>query len=91
MKDPSQNSFRYSSKVIIIVMIGHYIWMALLYTIAGVYSGKNPLEVVKHTPAYLTAVGTMSSAATLGVALQCAGKAKPLRKRYGTVWNSAVC
>ena len=68
-------------KVIIIVMIGHYIWMALLYTIAGVYSGKNPLEVVKHYgPAYLTAVGTMSSAATLGVALQCAGKAKPLRK-----------
>ena len=34
-------------KVIIIVMIGHYIWMALLYTIAGAYSGKNPLEVVK--------------------------------------------
>lgn len=69
-------------KVIIIVMIGHYIWMALLYTIwPAVYSGKNPLEVVKHYgPAYLTAVGTMSSAATLGVALQCAGKAKPLRK-----------
>ena len=57
------------------------ILMALLYTIAGVYSGKNPLEVVKHYgPAYLTAVGTMSSAATLGVALQCADKAKPLRK-----------
>ena len=55
--------------------------MALLYTIAGAYSGKNPLEVVKHYgPAYLTAVGTMSSAATLGVALQCAGKEKPLRK-----------
>ena len=66
---------------VVIVMIGHYIWMALLYTIAGAYSGKNPLEVVKHYgPAYLTAVGTMSSAATLGVALQCAGKAKPLRK-----------
>ena len=66
---------------VVIVMIGHYIWMALLYTIAGAYSGKNPLEVVKHYgPAYLTAVGTMSSAATLGVALQCAGKATPLRK-----------
>ena len=26
-------------KVIIIVMIGHYIWMALLYFLAGVYSG----------------------------------------------------
>ena len=31
-------------------------------------------------PAYLTAVGTMSSAATLAVALQCARKSKVLRK-----------
>lgn len=68
-------------EVIVIVLIGHFIWMALLYTIAGVYSGENPFEVIKHYgPAYLTAVGTMSSAATLAVALQCAGKAKPLRK-----------
>ena len=59
-------------KVIIIVMIGHYIWMALLYGVAGAYSGKNPIEVVKHYgPAYITAVGTMSSAATLAVALRC--------------------
>lgn len=68
-------------EVIVIVLIGHFIWMTLLYTIAGAYSGENPLEVIKHYgPAYLTAVGTMSSAATLAVALQCAGKAKPLRK-----------
>jgi Na+/H+-dicarboxylate symporter len=67
--------------VIIIVMIGHYIWMTLLYGIAGAYSGKNPLEVVRHYgPAYLTAVGTMSSAATLSVALQCANKSSVLRK-----------
>ena len=68
-------------QVIVIVLIGHYIWMALLYLIAGAYSKENPMEVVKHYgPAYLTAIGTMSSAATLAVALQCAGKAKPLRK-----------
>ena len=68
-------------KVIIIVMIGHYLWMTLLYVIAGVYSGKNPLEVVKHYgPAYITAVGTMSSAATLAVALRCARKSSVLRK-----------
>ena len=68
-------------KVIIIVMIGHYLWMTLLYLIAGAYSGKNPLEVVKHYgPAYITAVGTMSSAATLAVALRCARKASVLRK-----------
>ena len=68
-------------KVIIIVMIGHYLWMTLLYLIAGAYSGKNPLEVVKHYgPAYITAVGTMSSAATFAVALRCAGKSSVLRK-----------
>ena len=68
-------------QVIVIVLIGHFIWMALLYFLAGVYSHENPMEVVRHYgPAYLTAVGTMSSAATLAVALQCVGKAKPLRK-----------
>lgn len=68
-------------KIILIVMLGHYIWMAVLYIIAGIYSGKNPLEVVKHYgPAYLTAVGTMSSAATLSVALDCARKSKVLRR-----------
>ena len=68
-------------KAIIIVMIGHYIWLFVLYAIAGAYSGKNPMEVVKHYgPAYITAVGTMSSAATLSVALDCANKSKVLRK-----------
>lgn len=67
-------------KVIVIVLIGHYIWMAVLYGLAGAYSGENPMEVLKHYgPAYLTAVGTMSSAATLSVALSCARKSKVLR------------
>ena len=66
---------------VVIVMIGHYIWLTVLYVVAGVYSGKNPIEVVKHYgPAYITAVGTMSSAATLAVALRCARKAKVLRE-----------
>ncbi len=67
--------------VIVIVMIGHFLWMTVLYAVAGAYSGHNPWEVVRHyAPAYLTAVGTMSSAATLAVALQCARKSKVLRK-----------
>jgi Na+/H+-dicarboxylate symporter len=66
--------------VIIIVLIGHYIWMAVLYGTATAYSGLSGLEVVKHYgPAYLTAVGTMSSAATLAVALKCAHQSKNLR------------
>lgn len=68
-------------QVIVIVLIGHYIWMALLYALAGIYAKENPMAVVKnYGPAYLTAIGTMSSAATLAVALQCANKSEPLRK-----------
>ena len=64
--------------IIIIVMIGHYIWLALLYGIAGAYSGKNPMNVLRnYGPAYMTAIGTMSSAATLSVALECARKSEP--------------
>ncbi len=65
-------------KVILIVMAGHYIWLAVLYGVGGLYSGENPLKVVKnYGPAYITAVGTMSSAATLAVALRCAKKSEP--------------
>lgn len=66
--------------VIVIVLIGHLIWLTLLYLIGGVISKKNPWEVVRHYgPAYLTAVGTMSSAASLPMALKCAHKSKVLK------------
>jgi len=62
-------------KVILIVLVGHYIWIAILYTIGGIVSGKNPWSLLKHYgPAYMTAVGTMSSAATLPVSLKCVRK-----------------
>ncbi|MDE6107213.1 MAG: dicarboxylate/amino acid:cation symporter, partial [Oscillospiraceae bacterium] len=68
-------------QVILLVIVGHFLWMAVLYAAAGAYTGKNPIEVVKHYgPAYLTAVGTMSSAATLAVALDCARKSSVLRR-----------
>ncbi|MDM1361125.1 MAG: dicarboxylate/amino acid:cation symporter [Myroides sp.] len=66
--------------VILIVIVAHFVWLGVLYTIAGIYSKKNPWEVIKHyPPAYLTAVGTMSSAASLGMALQSAHKSKVLK------------
>ena len=65
-------------QVIVIVLIGHYIWLALLYGVAGVYCRTNPLKVLKnYGPAYITAIGTMSSAATMAVALKCAKKSEP--------------
>jgi Na+/H+-dicarboxylate symporter len=67
--------------VILIVLAGHYIWLAVLYGSASLYSRRSGLEVLSHYgPAYLTAVGTMSSAATLAVALECAHKSKNLRR-----------
>ena len=65
--------------VILIVIVGHFIWLGVLYGIGGLISKKNPKDVFKHYgPAYLTAVGTMSSAATLPVALECARKSSIL-------------
>ncbi|WP_290924403.1 dicarboxylate/amino acid:cation symporter [Halodesulfovibrio sp.] len=68
-------------KVVLIVILGHFIWLTVLYTIAGLISKRNPIEVLRHyPPAYLTAVGTMSSAATLPVSLECAARSKVLSK-----------
>lgn len=65
-------------QVVLIVMAGHYIWLAILYGAAGIYAKENPWKVLKnYGPAYITAVGTMSSAATLAVALRCAKKSQP--------------
>lgn len=67
--------------VLLIVIICHYIWLTLLYVVASIYSRKNSWGVLKYYgPAYLTALGTMSSAATLGTALTCAKKSKILRE-----------
>ena len=35
-------------EIILIVMLGHYIWLAVLYLIAGAYSGRKPWEGLRH-------------------------------------------
>ena len=68
--------------VILIAIACHYLWLLLLYGLAAVYSGKNSWQVLKfYLPAYFTALGTMSSAATLGIALECAHKSPVLDKK----------
>lgn len=63
-----------------IVLVAHFIWLMFLYLSAGVFSGKNPWQVIRYYgPAYFTAVGTMSSAATLPVSLKCAKKSPVLK------------
>lgn len=65
--------------MVVLVLIGQFVWLAVLYGIGGLVSGRNPTQVFRYyVPAYLTAVGTMSSAATLPVALNCARKSPVL-------------
>lgn len=63
-----------------VVLVAHFVWLAFLYLSAGAFSGKNPWQVLRYyAPAYFTAVGTMSSAATLPVSLRCAKRSPVLK------------
>lgn len=58
-------------KVIIIVFILHILLIVLQYSIAGWIAKKNPFRLIKvMLPAYITALGTQSSAATIPVTLE---------------------
>jgi len=49
----------------------HWVWISTLFTIAGLRAGASPIGLVRNMlPAYFTALGTMSSAATIPVTLQ---------------------
>lgn len=62
---------------IIIIVCCQFLWIALVYGVAALYSKKKSMEVLRHYPqAYFTALGSMSSAATLPVALDCIKKSK---------------
>ncbi len=67
-------------KVILIVIVAHFIWLAVLYSLAGYYHKTNPFKVLKHyPPAYITALGTMSSAASMGMALKSANASQVMK------------
>ncbi len=68
--------------VMIVVLVAHFVWLAILYGIAGAVTMKNPWSVLRYyAPPYLTAVGTMSSAATLPVSLTAAKRSPILREK----------
>lgn len=63
------------AKIICIIFVLHIFIIAYEFLIAGVFSRKNPLRlVINMMPAYLTALGTSSSAATIPVTLRQAKK-----------------
>lgn len=65
-----------------VIVVGHLVWIAVLYAGATLFSRRNPLEVARHYGApWLTAFGTMSSAATLSVALRGASASRVLDRK----------
>lgn len=60
-------------KVISVIFVLHILLLLIQYAIAGIFARQNPLKALKNMlPAYATALGTASSAATIPVTLQCA-------------------
>ena len=59
-------------KIFICIIILHILYITLMFICAGAYTGRNPFTSLKKAiPAYLTAVGTQSSAATIPVNVEC--------------------
>lgn len=66
--------------IVLITIVCHIIWLILLYGLAGIYSKRNPWQVLKYYgPVIVTALGTQSSAASLGVAIEATKKSPVLR------------
>ncbi|MGB2994163.1 MAG: dicarboxylate/amino acid:cation symporter [Paenisporosarcina sp.] len=61
--------------VFVLILILHLVMLVLQYSAAGALNNKNPLKLMKiMSPAYFTALGTQSSAATIPVTLAQARK-----------------
>ena len=66
--------------ILLITVLCHIIWLSFLYISSGIYAGINPWKVVKYYgPVVLTALGTQSSAASLGVAIEQTKKSPVLK------------
>ena len=62
-------------KIIGIIFALHILWLILLYVVAGSIVHRNPFKLLwQMMPAYFTALGTQSSAATIPVTLHQARK-----------------
>lgn len=62
--------------VLLLVVIMHWAWLSALFITTGLLNRRSPLELIRHMlPAYFTALGTMSSAATIPVTLRSAKNA----------------
>lgn len=59
------------AKIIVVIFALHIVLLVLYYVIAALVAGGNPFRYLKNMlPAYMTALGTQSSAATIPVTLE---------------------
>lgn len=66
--------------ILVITVLCHLIWISFLYISSGLYASVNPWKVLKYYgPVALTALGTQSSAASLGVAIEQTKKCPELK------------
>lgn len=57
-------------KIIVVIFVLHILLLLIQFSLAGLVARKNPLRLLKNMlPAYATALGTQSSAATIPVTL----------------------
>ncbi|MGM0525933.1 MAG: dicarboxylate/amino acid:cation symporter [Pseudomonadota bacterium] len=57
--------------ILLLAVALHWVYITSMFIIAGIKSQQSPLKLIKNMlPAYFTALGTMSSAATIPVTLQ---------------------
>ena len=69
------NTLRSFGIVYLILFLLQLVYIVIQYCIAGAVKKENPFKLIKNMiPAYITAVGTQSSAATIPVTLQCSRK-----------------
>ena len=69
------NTLKSFGIVYVILFSLQLLYIVLQYCIAGAIKKENPFKLIKNMiPAYMTAVGTQSSAATIPVTLQCVKK-----------------
>ena len=63
--------------VLALALLLHWTWLIVMFVVAGASTGRSPFNMLRVMfPSYITAVGTLSSAATIPVTVSCARRLK---------------
>lgn len=69
-------------QMLILIIALQLLWLTIEYSVASIYTKTNPIHAIKTMiPAYFTAMGTMSSAATIPISLRQGIKLPKMNKQ----------